>query len=211
MDDKAIWECFVGQVNVIGNTKGANELSEAMKRIKDLLSYTQLCRMDDKNKDILTYINSILRKYKIRYAGKIPSKCAKSKAIMKNLCILRNIGGPKKYLQAINNFKTDSDKINAIFGDDLSYIKSKGVRDILTNFGIVTNTLGLDSRIQNVFGIIGIKLSDNFLNNRSEYEKLEKEIIEQICIHLHIKGAILDRILYQNYESILLMLKEKAE
>jgi len=203
LSNEQVWELFVGQVTVVGRSEPAKKLSKAMKSKTNPLSYSKLCKMDNNDRTIIKYINSILREYNIRYAAKTPSNCAKSKAILNNLNFLKNAGGPKKYLGTLSKYTSDKEKINAFLNDNFSYIKLKGTRDLLIELGMVTNAVALDIRIQNIMNNLSIKITKDFVNNRKIYEKVESDILENICIPLNIKGCKLDRIFYQHYDDIM--------
>ena len=84
----------------------------------------------------------------------------------------------------------------------MSYFKSKGARDFLMELGLEKNAIALDTRITNILRCVGIDVPDDFIR---DYDKIERDILEDICKPIELSGVQFDRMLYQNYNEIMKM------
>lgn len=80
----------------------------------------------------------------------------------------------------------------------LQYYGNKGARDTLIELGLAENCMALDTRILGVLKKVGVKVVPDDI-----YREIEKELIRKVATPLGISGALLDRILFQNYDRIL--------
>jgi hypothetical protein len=81
----------------------------------------------------------------------------------------------------------------------LKYYGEKSARDTLIELCLADNCLALDSRIIQLLKDVGLSVK---LGPKKRYRVIETELIEKVARHCQIDGARLDRILFQNYDSI---------
>jgi len=62
--------------------------------------------------------------------------------------------------------------------------------------GLVRNAIALDIRVVNILRRIGIDIPEGYATNAKLYAKIEKEILEKICIPLKLIGVQFDRLLF---------------
>ena len=203
LSNDQLWDKLVVQVMVVGSSDGYDRYQERPD-LKKIIRFRNLLKVNDE-KAIAQKINFVLREARIRYASKSINKCNKTQALIHNFKILKkaknNLVG---ILKRISAFEVNSDlrKVKYLM-KIFKYIKSKGARDYLMGMGICTNTIAIDIRIQNIFKSVGLRIPTTALNNQSIYDTVEKEIVTKICKPLRIEPVKFDRILYQNYDSIL--------
>jgi thermostable 8-oxoguanine DNA glycosylase len=172
--------------------------------LKSALEYSTLERIVD-DKTLQNKINQVLREAGVRYSSTNLDKCNKSRALVHNLKFIRNykkgFEGILDDLSSIDGSNAEIDRANQLMRH-FRYVKNKSARDFLMNMGINRNTLALDIRVQNIFKQLGIAFPKS-LSSKSIYNETEREIIEKICIPLKIEPLLFDRILFQNYDSIM--------
>lgn len=73
-------------------------------------------------------------------------------------------------------------------------------------YGMVTDCIALDTRLYNVFVKLGINIPalEEIQRSSRVCSKVEDSILQSICKPIDMKGIELDRMLYQNYNNILL-------
>lgn len=203
-DNNDLWNDMVIQVMVVGGSDGAERYSDIPK-IQRLIKFDSLVKVNDYNK-VAKAINYVLREAGVRYASADMKKCIKTKALVHNFKILKGTkNGFKGILERISEFygqNADIRKVKYLM-KIFRYIKSKSARDFLMGQGICTNTIAIDIRIQNIFKSINLTIPDAVLSSPTIYDQVEKEIVTEICSPIKIEPMKFDRILYQNYDSIL--------
>lgn len=111
--------------------------------------------------------------------------------------VVGGVGGNERFIQ-----RKDLQKQISYFSLK-QYINDAELQFIMS-LGINRNTLALDIRIQNIFKFFGIEFpTQTQLSSKTIYDATEKEIIQKICNPLNIAPVIFDRILFQNYKSII--------
>jgi hypothetical protein len=207
MDNNDLWLRIVSQINVVGGVEGNDrfwENNDLVKRIS--LNALKKTKTD---KELSSTINSVLREAAIRYVSADIENCNKTKSLVHNYKFIENQkGGLRGILLSLSAIKGKAAELERVsfFTDskNFMYLKNKSARDLLMGLGMNRNTLAIDIRIQNIFSLHGITLPDQKgLNNKQIYAETENEIIEKICRPLSIEPIIFDRILFQNYDSIL--------
>ena len=180
--------------------------------LKKQVSYNKLIEIESQE-ELERTINSVLRAVGTRYASSDISKCRKTKALAHNLTVLKDFKeGPKGLLTKLSEFKgknSDQLKIGYLM-KNFKYLQSKSARDYLMELGLIQNAIALDVRIRRILSNIGINLPKGFENNRRLYDQIENDLLKEICIPLELSGVEFDRMLYQNYENILIMLNKYA-
>jgi len=204
LSNDQLWDKLVVQVMVIGSSDGYDRYEERPD-LQKIIKFTNLLKLNDESV-IAKKINFVLREAGIRYASKSLNKCNKTQALVHNFKILKktknNLAGILERISVFDGANADLRKVKYLM-KIFEYIKSKSARDFLMGMGICTNTIAIDIRIQNIFKRAGLKIPTTALNNQSIYDTVEKEIIKKICKPLGIEPVKFDRILYQNYDSIL--------
>lgn len=201
MSDKELWKRLFYRVVVAGGTLPIEKMEGSAAAQRDL-EYENLLSMSEDHNELLNHINFLLRQYGVRYAAGDALKCGKSKAIVKNLKFLHEIGGPKNFFNQIGTLEDDYVRVKKVM-DSFSYIGLSGSRDLLIEIGAAENLIVIDTRIINILSVLDIKLPENCTSKEKLYRKTELLILEEICKPLGITGARFDRTLFQNYDDIL--------
>lgn len=203
MSDKQLWKRLFYRVVVAGGTAPIERIEGSAAAQRDL-EYEDLVSISKNHSKLLSHINFLLRRYGVRYAAKDALKCGKSKAIVKNLKFLHEIGGPKNFFNQVGTLDGDYAGAKKVI-DSFSYIGLSGSRDLLIEIGAAENLIVIDTRIINVLNTLDIKLPENCASKEKLYRETELLILEEICKPLGITGARFDRTLFQNYDEILEM------
>lgn len=195
-----VWIRTISQVVVVGRAEPAKRLWEPS--IRRRISWKKLSQIP-----IATArreVWRVLREINARFAGKTITPCRKTKAIMKNRAVLMAYpGGPKSFLRDAATAEGGDAARVAFVAGHLSYFKDKGARDFLTSgFGVLRNSIAIDSRIRNVLAHVGIKLPSKKLS-KAQYALVEQTLLDQVCKPLKITGAQLDQLLFRNYDQIM--------
>lgn len=199
-----IWLGMVKQVIVVGNSKPSTKF-EQNAELKNLVSYEELVKIEDQE-EIKRIINRVLRAVGTRYASSDFSKCKKTGSLAHNLRMLKSSDGIKGLVKRLSDIKgEDAERRRIERMMRFKYIKNKCSRDFLMELGLVRNAVGLDDRIQKIFGKVGIELPKGCISNRNLYNEIEKDILTGICEPLNLLGVEFDRMLYQNKDDIMKM------
>ncbi|MFY8299476.1 hypothetical protein AAEU28_11965 [Pseudoalteromonas sp. SS15] len=198
LKDDDVWIRIVSQVVVVGGAKPAELLKD--KEVKAKISWENLKSLTEGNRKRVIW--EVLKQIKARYAGKSIESCKKTDAIFKNFEIIKSEYGPKSFL--LNASKQPGDKEKIKYISKLSYFKNKGARDFLTSgFGVLKNSIAIDSRVMNSLNHVGIELPSEVLKSTKKYEAAERQLIEEVCKPLDLLGSELDQLLFKNYEKII--------
>lgn len=138
----------------------------------------------------------------MRYASGDIDKCRKTAAATYNFDVLEVYGGPRAYFSKIAEIPDEHWRI-AVVGDELSYIKNKGARDLLIGLGMVNKAIAFDSRLIKILEHVGLELPSNLSTNKPKYKALERELLEKVCAPCGISGGQFDRILFNKYKEII--------
>lgn len=197
-DDGQLWAAVLGQIAVVGSAVSGISLSRQLEG-QEQSWYIGLTSMSQKARQ--KEIHECLRKSGVRYVSADLQKCRKTPAATLNFELLQVYGGPLKYFQAVSKIPVEAWRI-AVVGDELSYIKNKGARDLLIGLGLVQDAIAFDSRIMRVLELMGIDLPSDIAEHKIKYKSLEREIIERVCVPCGISGGFLDRILFAKASEI---------
>ena len=200
--DDDVWIRVVSQVVVIGNASPAAKLWTPP--IRKRIGWKNMTKLPEA--EARKEIWSVLREIGTRWCGQ---KCPKADGLMRNLKFLRDYpGGPKGFLKDVATLDGSSLKKVNFVGEHLSYIKDKGARDFLTTgFGLVRDCIAFDTRIRGVIREIGVQIPESVKADSAQYENYERLLINEVCRPLHITGAQLDQLLFNNSKEIINMLK----
>jgi hypothetical protein len=189
----------VSQVVVVGRADPAKQLHRP--DIRERLSWAKLRQATDD--DARQIVWHVLRDIGARYAGKQPEKCPKTAALMKNLHALKqHREGPRGFLRSLEAM-SETDEMIRYVARHLSYVKSKGARDLLTTgFGLATDRIALDIRGLGALRHIGVDVPEKAPADPVAYSVLEQRLLDEICKPLGICGAQLDQLLFLNYQDI---------
>ncbi len=192
-----LWTSVLVQIAVIGNANRGDALKDLVARKANW--YESLLAMDSKPRS--KEIHRQLLEARVRYTSSLIGKCRKTAAAAYNFEVLEAYGGPKSYFEKIAEVPDENWRV-AIVGDDLSYVKNKGARDLLIGLGLLRDAVALDSRLVKVLRYVGVDLPKDITTNKPKYKALEREIIEKVCVPCGITGGHLDRILFGKYKEI---------
>lgn len=200
LSDDEIWRHFVSQVAVVGGATSSGRITDSSDAQR-ALRFSKLRSTSPQERRRI--INRVLRDCGVRYASSELSKCRKTAAVVRNLDFLcRFSGGPTAYIASLARQSDDHTRVNRL-AHDMSYIKLKGARDLLAELGVVTDVIALDIRILNILRELGAELPADVQTNPSRYKQLQDELLTRVCVPMRITGVALDRILFQNYKTIM--------
>lgn len=202
LSDNDIWLKLFDQVVVVGSSAPAEKLGES-KELQRRISYNRLSEMnpDEAKKEI----HYVLREIGARYVSKEIEKSKKTEALVHNLKVIKNFGGPKALIKRVSEIEGDNSDIRKAkyLMKVLKYIGSKSARDLLMSLGVIRDAIAFDVNVMNFLEEIGIKVPKNIASSPKVYDKFEKEILENVCKRLKISGIEFDRMIYWNIEDIL--------
>jgi hypothetical protein len=194
--DEELLGKVLGQVVVIGRAEPGERLQHdpqitrkvSLKKLKSFRSDATLQK----------YLHEVFVKLGVRFSlGSTWKTDWKAAASMKNFRILMKDGGPKKFFEKVANCKTEKEKIETP-QKALKRYGTKSARDTLIELRLAEDCMALDTRIFGVLKKVGVFVSPNDI-----YVQVEKELREKVASPLGISAALLDRILFRNYEDIL--------
>ncbi|MCO8588745.1 hypothetical protein [Burkholderia multivorans] len=202
MNEHQIWLRVVSQVVVVGRAAPAERLKD--EETQQALDFAALSSMPAAR--ATKRIGEALARIGTRMVSKEqPEASPKVKALAKNLAFLRTYpGGPKGFIRDVAKQQTSQERWRYV-EKHLAYIRNKGARDFLTTgFGLVTDRIALDVRVMGVVSRIvpgfPAKVSP------ADYEKIERYLIENICLPLDIEPARLDQLLFRFQRQIIAQL-----
>lgn len=194
--DEELWLKVLGQVVVIGKAEPGERLQHDPK----IASKVSLKKLNGFRRDVARqkYLHEQFVKLRVRFSlGSSWENDWKAKASVQNFRVLRDAGGPKKFFQTIDDCKTEEDRIKTLQGA-LKRYGSKSVRDTLIELRLAENCMALDARIYGLLRKVGV-----LVNPDDIYRQVEAELIHKVAAPLGMTGALLDRILFRNYDQIL--------
>lgn len=191
-----LWRKVLGQIAVIGRA-GPGERLQKDPKIKRLVSIRRLKRFRT-DLQLQKYLHGVFVRLGVRYVGSNWKKDGKAAAAVKNFRRLTQDGkSPREFFEQIARCKTEEEKIEAL-KRELRYYGDKGARDTLIELRSAKNCMALDARIYGVLKKVGVRVSPEDI-----FKQIEKELIQKVAAPLGISGAMLDRVLFQNYNRIL--------
>ena len=205
LDDNEIWLHVVKQVIVVGASRPAKKLDEK-PGLKEEINYHRLTALIDEHED---EVEDIIRKVLLNVGARFYRN--KARALTWNLRVLKmKEGSPRLLLVKLSEMKEEMDRVRYLV-KNFKYIKRKGARDLLIELGLAQNVIALDQRIINILEKLDINFDKKFVRKDDLYCEVEKELISKICKPLGLSGAQFDRMLYQNYDSILSFIEEQLK
>jgi hypothetical protein len=192
--DDELWRKVLSQIVVVGRA-GPGIRLENEKKIGRLVSIKNL-QNHKSDVELQQYLHRFFVDLGVRYVGKSWKNDRKAAAAVKNFRKLQKVG-VRQFFEEIARKKTEEERIEALQGA-LKFFGDKGARDTLIELGLAQNCMALDVRIYGVLDKVGVKVSPKDI-----YRQIEKELIQKVGKPLGISGALLDRILFQNYSRIL--------
>ena len=198
--DGELWATVLSQLAVVGGAASAGALKGWLNGQEESW-FQKLGKMCPKKR--LEEIHLCLRETGVRYASEDITKCRKTTAATNNFEVLASYGGPKEYFRKVASLPVEAWRI-AVVGDDLSYVKNKGARDLLIGLGLVQQAIAFDSRLISVLKHLGAQLPSDLAVSRPKYKSLETELINKVCIPCDISGGHFDRILFKKAKAIVI-------
>ncbi|MBO9329612.1 hypothetical protein GHR37_10745 [Achromobacter xylosoxidans] len=202
MSEHQIWLRVVSQVVVVGRAAPAERLKD--EETQQALDYAALSSMPLAR--ATKRIGKALARIGTRMVAKEqPEASPKVIALAKNLAFLRTYpDGPKGFIRDVALQPTSQERWRYV-EKHLAYVKNKGARDFLTTgFGLVTDRIALDVRVMGVLRRIVPSFPAKVLP--ADYEKIERYLIENICLPLAIEPARLDQLLFRFQREIIAQL-----
>ena len=202
MSEHQIWLRVVSQVVVVGRAAPAERLKE--EEMQQALDFAALSSMPAAR--AAKRIGEALARIGTRMVSKEhPEESPKVKALEKNLDFLRRYpDGPKGFIRDVAKQQTSEERWRYV-EKHLAYIRNKGARDFLTSgFGLVTDRIALDVRVMGVVSRIVPGFPAKVPS--ADYEKIERYLIENICVPLDIEPARLDQLLFRFQRQIITQL-----
>ncbi len=196
--DGELWATVLGQIAVVGGAASGGALKVCLNGHEEGW-FQDLATMDPKAR--LKAIHRRLREAGVRYASGDITKCKKTTAAAYDFEVLASYGGPKEYFSKVASVPVEAWRI-AVVGDDLSYVKNKGARDLLIGLGLVQRAIAFDSRLIKVLKHVGAQLPPDLAMSKPKYKSLETELIEKVCAPCGISGGHFDRILFAKAKAI---------
>lgn len=206
VNDNDIWLRFITQILIIGSSAPAEKFDNNTS-LKEMVNYSELKKLE-KDEEKMRAIHYVLREIGCRYVGEDMDKGWKVKSLTYNFNKLRKFdGGPKGFLSMLEELINNNKQTQAIeFLKKMKGFKDKSCRDFLMEYGMVTDCIALDTRLYNVIAKLGIDIPplEKIQGSSRVYSQVEESILRFICKPINMRGIELDRMLYQNYNDILL-------
>lgn len=191
-----LWLRVLSQIVVAGNAAPGETLRESSS-VHRQLAYSRLKRLAPRRRrDIIC---RVFRAIGTRYVSECSRKRnPKVDAAVQNFAVLVAWGGPHRFFRKVASIKKCEDKVRFL-SEQFQFFKKKGCRDILIDLRLSEECLALDQRITGILKLVGVAF-DGSLN--SQYEKIERELLDRIARPMRLSGGQLDRILFRNYADI---------
>ncbi|KWF60728.1 hypothetical protein WT57_01335 [Burkholderia pseudomultivorans] len=202
MSEQQIWLRVVSQVVVVGRAAPAERLKDA--EVQQALDFAALSSMSPARARMR--IGETLASIGTRMVSKKqPEASPKAIALAKNLAFLKTYpDGPKGFIRDVAKQRTSQERWRYV-EKHLAYVRNKGARDFLTTgFGLLTDRIALDIRVMGVVSLIVPGFPAKV--PPADYEKIERYLIENICLPLDIKPAHLDQLLFRFQKQIIAQL-----
>ena len=193
--DNELWIKVLGEVAAVGRAEPGRRL-ETNAKVKRKLSIRRL-RQFRTDAGLQEYLHGVFEELRVRYVGSSWQGDRKAAAAVKNFRKLTDRNRPKAFFEQIAKRKTEGERIE-VLQNALQYYGNKVARDILIDLRLAENCIALDARIYGLLAKVGVKVSPDDI-----YKQIEKELIQKVATPLGMSGALLDRVLFQNYKRIL--------
>lgn len=205
LSENDIWLRFIIQILIIGSSTPAEKFNNSIS-LRERVSYSSLQRLET-DIEKMEAIHYVLRKIGCRYVGDNIDKGWKVKSLANNFNKLQQFnGGPKGFLVLLEDLIDDNKETQAInILKKMKGFKDKSCRDFLMEYGMIDNRIALDTRLYNILVKldVGIPTLEEIQRSSRVYNQVENGILQYICKPLGLLGIELDRMLYQNYNSIM--------
>jgi hypothetical protein len=188
----------LSQIVVAGNAAPGYALVHS-EAVREKLAFSRLKRMAPRLR--CKVIHSVLRAIGTRYVGR-SSRSGKVDAALHNFEVLVRAGGPAKFFTHVASLKTTEAKI-AFLCKNLKFCKRKGCRDTLIELRLANDCVALDQRLRKILLCVGAKVPKSI---DSQYEEIERELIDQVAKPSGFSGGELDRVLFQNAGDVMVCL-----
>jgi len=199
LTDEDVWSLVLVQVCAVGSAASVDRLL-ASRPATSALRYRRLLRLDAAAR--AREIHRALREHGVRYVTRARSRCAKTRALVRNLGFLEAFpGGPAGYVRGLAALPSEEERIARV-SKDLAFVKLKGSRDLLAEIGLATGVVAFDVRVMGVLRALGLDPPPNATSSRRSYERLEAELLREVCAPEGVTGVVLDRILFWNAAEI---------
>ncbi len=194
-----LWRKVLCQIVVVGRAQPGYRLQHDRK-IGSWVSIRRLSKF--RNEAALRkHLHKVFVEIGTRYVGTNWQSDRKAAAGAKNFRILMKAGGPKKFFEQVAKCKTEASRIDTL-QNSLKFYGDKGSRDTLIELGLAENCMALDVRILGILEAVGVRARPNDI-----YRQIEKELCKKVAEPLGFSPALLDRILFQNYDGIMVQLR----
>jgi hypothetical protein len=194
--DDELWRKVLGQIAVVGRAEPGERLQNDPK-VKPQVSIQRLKKFRT-DAQLQRYLHKVFAGIGVRYAGRNWKKDTKAAAATKNFRkMTKNVNRPREFFGRIAKCETEDQRIETL-QNELKYYGNKGARDTLIDLRLAENCMALDARIYGVLKKVGVKVSPDDI-----FKQIERELINKVAKPLGISGAMLDRVLFQNYDRIL--------
>lgn len=197
MDDEALWRAIVAQVCVVGSSARWDVIVAS----GDLAQISILALSPLTAAARAVAIHKVLHKHGVRYVTGDAASCKKTQALVANLEFVVTCGGAAAYLSRLAAMAEDASRVKRV-SRDLAYIGLKGARDFLIELDLGRDLIAFDVRVLNVLAAAGVLTPENTQSNATQYEQLQRALLECVCVPAEITGAQFDRILYRNYAGL---------
>ena len=195
--DGELWASVLVQIAVVGSAASGQALKEVLSGKQAWYEHLLIMATKARSKAI----HKAFREAGVRFASSTLDECRKTAAATYNFEVLNSYGGPKSYFSKVAAVPDEHWRI-AVVGDELSYVKNKGARDLLIGLGLVHRAIAFDSRLMKVLEHVGVHIPADLAANKPKYKALERELLEKVCKASAITGGHLDRILFAKYAEI---------
>ncbi len=199
LGDDDVWNLVLAQVSVVGSAASADRLLSS-KAATSALRFRRLVRLPAAART--RQIHRLLRAHGVRYVTPRPAKCAKTRALVRNLAFLETFpGGPVGYVRELAALSTEEERIARV-SKDLAFVKLKGSRDLLAELGLATDVIAFDVRVLGILRALGLPLAPNTTSSPKSYARLQQTLLRDVCAPEGVTGVVLDRILFWNSAEI---------
>lgn len=196
-DEDELWRKVLGQIIVVGSARAGYTLDRSYEARKAVS--VRLLKAQRSEQALKRHLNGVLRAIGTRYVSSNWKSDKKTTAAVYNFRVLMEAGGPKRFFKQVAALSGEPKRIEFLC-EHLAYYREKGARDTLIDLGLARDCLALDARIQKLLAKLGTRIKSPIGRH---YERIERELLLKVARPCGLTGAMLDRILFQNYDYIL--------
>lgn len=203
--DRELWFCFLNQVMVAGGSRSVDRMRDSGDHA--LLAYRRLCGLS--RSEQRRVIHRLFREHAVRWTERSSKECRKTRAVVHNLQVLRDSGGPTAYLERICAKGRPLPPVTQI-ATDFEYIGLKGSQDLAAELGLSRDAIAIDVRVLAVLKAAGVDVPRGVKTSPAKYAAVCEALRLQVCQPAGIEGYRLDRAMYQFKDDILLHLNNRS-